>query len=246
MFAFDESLTDSGLDYEALRSRDEDGSSGPVSQLSITNWRDEWLIRKEQQDNRTFFQRVSVANRQKRRKASGLCISCGGAKDGRRSRCTSCRTNFNAYFRQRRRNWLLAGMCTYCGNKEPQAGHLTCADCSAKMARLARNKRKKIRSKRVNPAKPVPNQIQRAKRAKDRRWYRKRRASGCFTCHGLNDNEPRMNCKRCAAEYRRKRAEYRLKKKEQKLREKFLPHNGSRLEERICEQKHQLTHEVAG
>jgi hypothetical protein len=55
-----------------------------------------------------------------------------------------------------------------------------------------------------------------------------------------------MNCKRCAAEYRRKRAEYRLKKKEQKLREKFLPHNGSRLEERICEQKHQLTHEVAG
>jgi hypothetical protein len=142
MFEFDESLTDSGLDYEALSAGDDESSSGPVSQLSVTNWRDDWLAKKEKLEDSRFVRKIGIRNGVQIRLNQNLCGSCGAVKDTCRRRCATCLTFFSNYNMRQRRERNAAGLCAYCGKENLESKeYALCTKCrkkksSAKTSRL--------------------------------------------------------------------------------------------------------------
>jgi hypothetical protein len=193
MFEFDESLTDSGLDYEALHSGDEDGASSPVAQLSITNWRDRWLDRKEKEDARKFINRFKVANRHRIRRNSGLCCRCGRVAKSGRTLCETCA--------QRQRDLHLRlwagrrakGLCPSCGSKR-DSQMVMCEPCRKRSAGELR--RLYERRSRVGLCK-------RCKRPKD---PRSRRCSTCLKYESglmrqIRENRKELGlCRLCAGD----------------------------------------------
>lgn len=143
MYAFDESLTDSGLDYEALHSGDEDRSSGPVAQLSVTNWRDTWLEKKERRENKIVIAKFYGANRYRQQKSNKTCPRCRVPHSRKTVCCEKCHKHVCATSDARRAKLMGSGLCKACG--KPRDNETTrCEKCrkknnsSGKASRLAR------------------------------------------------------------------------------------------------------------
>ena len=128
MFEFDESLTDSGLDYEALHSSEEDGTSGPVAQLSVTNWRDAWLEKKERRQDKEFIEKFRIAARYSRLKLARICPQCGHSHDGVTTLCLSCLCDMRKAQRELRRARRDQGLCEKCGGVREDLA-LWCRKC---------------------------------------------------------------------------------------------------------------------
>ena len=86
---------------------------------------------------------------QARRKAQGLCVSCGRTRDRDGVVCEPCRLQMKLRNHVRYHAARAAGLCFRCG-KPAQNGRARCPDCLAKT-----NDQRKARRARLLSAQPV-------------------------------------------------------------------------------------------
>jgi hypothetical protein len=232
-FEFEESLTDSGLDYEALSAGDEEGSSGPVSQLSVTNWRDTYLEKKERREDQRFINKVALAVRYARLKENRVCPRCGLPHDRETFHCESCIKQVNENMLELRRARRAQGLCEGCGGTR-DGSSTWCQKCRKRMnanTRAIRNSR--IRKNlcvycgatRDPKARLCPDCNSKWRKYYNERYRRlaaARRASGlCVICGNKKSQADKVSCVECEARHRKNAR--RLREERARLRPKRVP-----------------------
>ena len=77
----------------------------------------------------------------------GLCTRCGCENKTEYEACKECRDEYNRKNNNRRKSYLVEGVCTGCGSKLPDAYNWrSCKECRAKYAEKERRRSKKRKS----------------------------------------------------------------------------------------------------
>jgi hypothetical protein len=224
-FEFDESLTDSGLDWEALHSGDEDGSSSSVGQLSVTNWRDDWLLDKERREDKVFIEKVAAAARYARLKESGLCPRCELPHDRETIHCQSCIQGIQTVLRELWRARRAQGLCEKCGGAR-EGTTIWCQHCrrrayavqkAIRESRLRKNQCVRCGSSQKERQKRYCSKCRSRQSKYFREWYLELRdarkiAGLCLSCGKKPAQDGALSCAECIYRRRAKLRRYREEK----------------------------------
>ena len=131
---FDETLTDSAIDYD-IHSEDGFFSKSPAK-LSIVGILDGWYSKKEKQQDKSLIDKVrSIGNYRKYREA-GICVECEtAASEPSRTRCRYCLDKHLHRRKEQIELWKTLGLCHSCGARNDRNGKTTCNTCERKRAR---------------------------------------------------------------------------------------------------------------
>ena len=77
---------------------------------------------------------------------AGLCVKCGGNRDTKSTRCSTCRKTDSKNMSDLRNRRIKAGLCAHCGKCPPDGGLRNCRPCADKLNR--RTRRQSDRMKR--------------------------------------------------------------------------------------------------
>ena len=89
--------------------------------------------------NREYMKRY-LAERYAKRKAQGLCVSCGNRARAGKAMCSDCLVRNVSQGRSRRKRRVALGLCIFCAGAKPsRPGRQTCIDCGILVARRSSN-----------------------------------------------------------------------------------------------------------